>query len=126
MFASLQTADAAHNKRQTLRYVRGYANEEPTMVSDDVPEGANTTQLHLGASYTPSGSTGSPTLYRPPGGLLLSLGGHGLRAPCLSAELCCCRVLVLLTAYQEQDISGWLMRIPVHNTGGLAASQRAP
>ena len=69
----MQTADAAHNKRQTLRYVRGYANEEPTMVSDDVPEGATTTQLHLGASYTSSGGTGSQTLYRPPGGLLLSV-----------------------------------------------------
>ena len=83
----LQTADAAHNKRQTLRYVRGYANEEPTMVSDDVPEGANTTQLHLGASYTPSGATGNQTLYCPPGRLLLSLGGHGLRAPaCLQSS----------------------------------------
>ena len=86
LFAYLQTADAAHNKRQTLRYVRGYANEEPTMVSDDVPEGATTTQLHLGASYT-SGGTGSQTLYRPPGRLLFSLGRHDLHAPCLSAQL---------------------------------------
>lgn len=86
-FAYLQTADAAHNKRQTLRYVRGYANEEPTMVSDDVPEGATTTQLHLGASYTPSSVTGSQTAYRPPGRLLLGLGGLGLCAPCLSVEL---------------------------------------
>ena len=117
LFAYLQTADAAHNKRQTLRYVRGYANEEPTMVSDDVPEGATTTQLHLGAGYTPSGATGSQTLYRPPGRLLLSLGGHGLRASCLSAQLFCCHVLLLLTAHQEQIISLWLMRNPVHTTG---------
>lgn len=74
---SSPTADAAHNKRQTLRYVRGYANEEPTMVSDDVPEGATTTQLHLGASYTPSSVTGSQTAYRPPGGRGQTWGGVG-------------------------------------------------
>ena len=88
------------------------------MVSDDVPEGATTTQLHLGASYTPSGASGSPTAYRPPGRLLLSLGGRGLRAPCLPAEL---NLVTMgkhfpLTAYQEQGISWWPMRIPVQCT----------